>query len=123
MMAMLCWRFIAFLAIKMAAVGVVVPGVPTVPFILLAAWSAGKGWPQLERWLLQHEKYGPLILAWRHERAIPRSAKWLATAMMLFSVVTLLVSPAPIVPKVILPIFLVVVAAWLWTRREPGLPS
>ena len=119
MMAMLCWRFIAFLAVKMAAVGVIVPGVPSAPFILLAAWSAGKGWPQLEQWLLQHEKYGPLIIAWRHERAIPRSAKWLASAMMLFSAVMLLVSAAPTLLKALLALFLIAVAIWLWTRREP----
>jgi len=93
--------------------------VPSAPFILLAAWSAGKGWPQLEQWLLQHEKYGPLIIAWRHERAIPRSAKWLASAMMLFSAVMLLVSAAPTLLKALLALFLIAVAIWLWTRREP----
>lgn len=119
MLAMLCWRFIAILALKIAAVGVIVPGVPTVPFVLLSAWSASKGWPRLEAWLLAHPRYGPMIIAWREQRAVPRKAKWLASGMMLLSILALVVTPAPTVLRLLLPIFLLVVASWLWTRPEP----
>ena len=57
-------------------------GLPTVPFVLLAAWAAGKGWPELEQWLLHHPRYGGSIRAWRQHGAVSRRAKWLASVMM-----------------------------------------
>lgn len=120
MLATLCWRFLAVLSLKIAAVGVVVPGVPTVPFVLLSAWSASKGWPQLEVWLLAHSTYGPMIIAWREQRAVPRRAKWIASLMMLVSIIALLVLPAPSWLRVVLPLLLVAIASWLWSRPEPA---
>ena len=44
-----------------AAIGAVLPGLPTVPFLLVAAWAGGKGWPALEVKLLNHPRYGPTL--------------------------------------------------------------
>lgn len=54
----LCWRSLAMLFVLLGMIGVVVPGMPTVVFLLLAAWAGSHGWPQLERWLLQHPRHG-----------------------------------------------------------------
>lgn len=113
------WRLLAVLSLKLALLGIPLPGLPTVPFILLAAWAAGKGWPELEDWLLRHPRYGHSIRAWRREGAVSRRAKWLATAMMLGSVTLTVLSPVPVFMKVVLPLFLAVVAIWLWLRPEP----
>ena len=42
------WRTLALACVVLGLIGVVVPGLPTVPFLLVAAWAGGKGWPQLE---------------------------------------------------------------------------
>jgi uncharacterized membrane protein YbaN (DUF454 family) len=65
--------------------GVVLPILPTTPFLLIALWAASKSSPQLENWLLNHKRYGLLLVAWRERQAIPKSAKWLACSMMAIS--------------------------------------
>jgi uncharacterized protein len=81
----LLWRVGAVLALALGIAGVVLPILPTVPFLIVAAWAAGKGWPALERWMLNHAVYGPHIRRWRERGAVPRRAKVIATAMMLAS--------------------------------------
>ena len=99
-------------------IGIVLPGLPTVPLLLLAAWAGGKGWPALEAWLLNHPRHGPAIRRWRERGAVPRRAKWAATGMMGLSATALAVSPAPLAVKLAVPAFMAAVALWLWTRPE-----
>ncbi|MGJ3257655.1 MAG: DUF454 family protein, partial [Alcanivorax sp.] len=40
----LCWRSTAILFVLLGMIGVVVPGMPTVVFLLLAAWAGSHGW-------------------------------------------------------------------------------
>jgi len=112
------WRTLALACVALGLIGVVLPGLPTVPFLLVAAWAGGKGWPQLEAWLLDHPRHGPAIRRWRDHRAVPRRAKWLATITMASSAALLLVSPAPVHAKWGVPALMAVVAIWLWTRPE-----
>lgn len=113
-----CWRGLALLALTLGGIGVIVPGLPTVPFVLVAAWAGGHGWPALEARLLAHPRYGPAIHRWRAHRAVPRKAKWLASFMMVFSVLGILLAPVPVWLRWGLPVFLLLVAVWLWTRPE-----
>jgi len=117
-MRTLLWRALALLSVALGLIGIVLPGLPTVPFLLLAAWAGGKGWPALEAWLLNHPRHGPAIRRWRERGAVPRRAKWAATGMMGLSATALVVSPAPLAVKLAVPAFMAAVALWLWTRPE-----
>ena len=117
-LAIAWWRTLALVCVALGLVGVVVPGLPTVPFLLAAAWAGSKGWPALERWLLEHPRHGPAIRRWRDHRAVPRRAKWLASATMLLSVVLIALSAAHLALKVAMVAFLAGVALWLWRRPE-----
>jgi uncharacterized membrane protein YbaN (DUF454 family) len=112
------WRLLALISLMLGLIGIPLPGLPTVPFILLSAWSAGKGWPALEHWLLTHSRLGPPVLAWRTNGIVPRRAKYLASAMMTLSAVLIQFSAAPMLLKLLLPLFLLLVACWLWCRPE-----
>jgi len=112
------WRTLALLSVALGFIGVFVPGLPTVPFLLLAAWAGGRGWPALEAWLLDHPKHGAAIRRWRERRAIPRRAKWFASATMAVSVAAIAVSAAPPAVQIGVTLFLATVAVWLWSRPE-----
>lgn len=117
-MQTLLWRALALLSVALGLIGIVLPGLPTVPFLLLAAWAGGKGWPALEAWLLNHPRHGPAIRRWRERGAVPRRAKWAATGMMMLSASALALSPAPLAVKLAVPAFMAAVALWLWRRPE-----
>ncbi|WP_457424557.1 YbaN family protein [Roseateles sp. P5_E7] len=114
----LLWRALALGSIALALIGIVLPLLPTVPFLLLAAWAASKGWPELEAWMLNHAHFGPHIRGWRERGAVPRRAKWLATLMMTASAVVLALSPLPLAVKIAVPALMAALAVWLWRRPE-----
>ena len=112
------WRLLALISLILGLIGIPLPGLPTVPFILLCTWAAGKGWPALEQRLLAHSRFGPPVLAWRAHGIVPRRAKYLASAMMALSAVIIQFSATPVTLKLLLPLFLLLVACWLWRRPE-----
>jgi len=112
------WRLLALSCLALAVVGVFLPLLPTVPFLLLAAAAASRSSPRLEAWLLAHPRFGPPIQRWRERGAVPRAAKWAATAGMSGSAVLLWLSPAPTGVKWAVPLVLLAVALWLWRRPE-----
>ena len=79
------WLYLAFACVMLALgiIGIVLPVLPTTPFILLAAWAAARGSTRLHRWLIKHRTFGPLIRDWQAQGAVRRSNKWLATITML----------------------------------------
>ncbi len=113
------WRVTAIVSLILGILGLALPIVPTVPFLILAAWAGSKAWPALESWLLNHRLYGRHIRNWRARGAVPRSAKFLATSMMSVSAIGLQFAPAPLWLRVTVPATMFVAAVWLWTRPEP----
>ncbi len=118
------WWLLAYASLGVGIVGIFVPGLPTTVFVLVAAWAAARGSKRLERRLLAHRHFGPVIVAWRAHGAVPRRAKWAATwAMLACAAILLLLMVA--VPShrgwmVALPIGCMgVVGVWLWLRPEP----
>lgn len=73
---------LGWLCILIGLIGVVVPGLPTTVFVLIAAWAFSKSSERFQRWLLDHPRLGPPVIAWRDRGAIPLKAKVLAIVMM-----------------------------------------
>ena len=115
---LLLWRTLASVSLLLGLVGVVPPVLPTVPFLLLAAWAGGRGWPSLEARLLAHPRHGPVLRQWRERGAVPRRAKWLATVMMLGSAVLLWWSPVAPWGRGAVYLVLLGWTRWLWRGPE-----
>jgi uncharacterized membrane protein YbaN (DUF454 family) len=116
--ARLLWQLLAAAALLLGLVGVVVPGLTTVPFMLVAAWAGAKGSPRIEAWLLAHPRWGEAIRQWREHRAIPRRAKYAATAMMLASAIVIQFLPVPAWLRVAVPLLLLAVGVWHWSLPD-----
>lgn len=110
------FRILAYISIALAAIGVVLPLMPTTPFVLLAAFFASKGSPAFASWLEGHPSFGPAIRDWRRNRVIPAKAKVLACSMMALSWGLLLVMGAAGMVLAISGVFLAGVASYLLTR-------
>lgn len=113
------WRALALLMLGLGVLGVVLPVLPTTPFLLVSAWAASRGWPAFERWLLAHPRLGPPVRRWREHGAVPRRAKWVASIMMVLSagVLQLFVGIALWV-RLAVPAMMACVALWLWLRPD-----
>jgi uncharacterized membrane protein YbaN (DUF454 family) len=112
------WRAAALGAFAIGIVGVLIPVLPTVPFLILSAWAASKGWPTFEQWLLTHRFYGPHIRMWRERRVVPRAAKIWATLTMFGSAVLLQLLDLPRWLQIGVPVAMAIIALWLWRRPE-----
>ena len=115
----LLWRAITVVALGLGLVGLALPVVPTVPFLIVSAWAASRGWPAFEIWLLNHRLFGPPIVRWRERGAVPRSAKWYSTLMMGGSAIGMQFFAAiPLWLRIGVPAVMLAVAIWLWLRPE-----
>ena len=77
---LLGWSFFG-----LGAVGAVVPGLPTTPFMLLALWAFSKSSQRFHDWLYAHRVFGPPLRQWQTHRVIPVKVK-------IFSIVTMIAS-------------------------------
>ena len=90
------WAYLVFAwaMLALGVIGIVLPGLPTTPFILLAAWGAARGSQRLHDWMQTHRLFGPMIRDWEASGAVSRRAKWAATITMLVcAVVMFLTAP------------------------------
>ncbi len=66
----------------LAVIGIVVPGLPTTPFVLLAAACFVRASPRTHGWLLRNPTFGPMLQMWEQHRSIPRRVKRIGLASM-----------------------------------------
>ena len=105
-----------FAFLGLGILGMVLPVLPTTPFVLLAAACFARSSDRFYHWLLAHRSFGPIVREWREHRSIPYRVKLFAIAMMAG---TLSISIIFFVPsrwlQAALAIFGVLLAAWLYS--------
>jgi len=69
------WLFFGFITLLLALIGIVLPLLPTVPFLLLAAFFFARSSTRIHDWLIKHPKLGPPIYDWQNNRSISLKSK------------------------------------------------
>lgn len=102
-------------ALALGVAGIVLPVLPTTPFVLLAAACFARGSPRFHGWLLNHPLFGPIIVEWQEYGSIPWRTK--ITALVLMSItlgVSIVFFVEPPWLQAVLAAFGLVLATWLY---------
>lgn len=74
------WLFVA-----LAALGALLPVLPTTPFLLLAVWCFARSSPRFHSWLLYRSWFSGYLQHWYQYRAMPPGSKWKAVCLIVVS--------------------------------------
>lgn len=112
------WAAAGLIAVGMAFIGIFLPLVPTVPFLLLAAFCFARSSEKLHNWLLSHPTFGPPILDWTTRGAITRRGKILASVSIAAVFAVSLALGLRVTILVVQALVLGAVLIFIWTRPE-----
>ncbi len=93
--------------VGLGTLGIVLPVLPTTPFILLAAYFFVRSSPRLHAWLMRHPRYGPMIRKFQKGQGLTLRVK-LTSLAMAYATVTVSIIVVDLLP---VRIFLVVLMA------------
>lgn len=110
------WAVLGVISLLCGAIGAVLPLIPTVPFILLAAFSFARSSERMHRWLTTHPVFGPVIADWQTHGAVSPRAKRMATLGCAAVLVVSIISGVPQHVLLIQCVVLSSVLLFLWTR-------
>jgi len=82
MLARAVWITAGLASVALGGVGLIVPGLPTTVFFIIAAWCFSRSSPRLERWVLGLPRIGPMVADYRAGLGMPRRAKTFAVTIM-----------------------------------------
>lgn len=123
----LVWTIAGCLAVVAGVIGAFLPIMPTVPFMLLAAYCFARGSERFHDWLVNRSRFGPSIRDWQERGAIGRRAKRAAIAAVTLSIVLSLALGLPHAIVAIQGLVLAGVSVFILTRPDgeppgPGAP-
>lgn len=114
------WQGIGWISLMMGALGVILPLLPTTPFLLLSAWCFARSSKRFHDWLVHHPRLGPPIEAWRRQGAISRKAKCLAMVSIAASLAIAIAAGVPAWVLAFQIACLTAVSVFILSRPEPG---
>lgn len=110
------WALLGVISLGLGIAGVALPLLPTVPFILLAAFCFARSSQRMHDWLTEHQRFGPIIRDWRENGAISPRVKRIST-ISIFAVfaLSLVLGVRPLVLG-IQALVLSAVLIFIWSR-------
>jgi uncharacterized protein len=78
------WLYKAFgwASVGLAVVGAITPGIPTVPFVILAGYFFVRSSPEAHQWLLRSRWFGQMLRDWEEYRGVRRSVKYAVVGLL-----------------------------------------
>lgn len=115
----LLWLLAGLVFLAIGVIGIVLPLLPTTPFLLLTTFCFARSSPRLHRWLLSHATFGALISNWQKYGSIDWRSKMIAIAVIVLTPIATLLLGAPgwlIAAQIVV---LGCAATFILTRPEP----
>ena len=110
------WLLIGLACLLLGLLGVILPLLPTTPFLLLSAFSFAHSSPKLHDWLMNHRRWGQLIKNWHDGGRIDRQSKTIAVGFMLLMPIISYLMHAPMWAIGLQLFILFVVATFILSR-------
>ena len=109
-----------WISLILGIIGILLPLLPTTPFVLLSAYCFSKSSERLHSWLINQPRLGPMNQNWEQQGSISQHAKVTATVLMigLFSLSFLLLDLS-LLFKSALVCTGAGVLGFIWTRPFP----
>ncbi|MFN8023074.1 MAG: YbaN family protein [Acidimicrobiales bacterium] len=110
------WMSAGFVAVGIGSVGIVVPGLPTTGFFVLAAWCFSRSSPRFEQWVLDLPHIGQLVRDHRAGLGMPARAKVMAisTMWLAISISCWILRDRPAIAALVVALGLIGTAYLLW---------
>ena len=117
-MVKILWLLLGGSSLGLGVLGIFLPLLPTVPFLLLAAYAFSHSSDKMHNWLINHDIFGPDIKSWNENRVIRRRAKLMAIAAMAGSIILALILGVAYKYILIQMIILAFVGRFIWRQKE-----
>ena len=114
------WLLAGLTSVAWGAAGLVLPLLPTTPFLLVAAFAFARSSTRLNNWLREHRSFGPLISNWHREGSIDRKVKRIAIVVIVLTPLITWLLGAPLWMIACQVLVLGIAATFILTRPEPG---
>ncbi len=118
-MVRLGWLLVGWLCVGIGGIGVVVPGLPSTGFFIMAAGCFSKSSPRFERWVLGLPGIGPLVVDYRAGLGMPKRTKIQANAMMWIAITISAGLVVDILPVRLLIVTLGLIGSYVIVFRVP----
>ncbi|MBN8520271.1 MAG: YbaN family protein [Alphaproteobacteria bacterium] len=98
--------------------GILLPLLPTTPFLLLSAFCFARSSKKLHDWLLDHPSFGQAIKDWRDNGSISKRNKIFAMVVILFTILMSVIFEVPSAVLLIQAAVLGIVSLFILTRPQ-----
>jgi hypothetical protein len=116
----LLYRVLAVAAVGAGSLGLLLPVLPTTPFLLVALWASARGAPEWYSRIRHHPRFAPTLAHWENERAVSLRAKITACAFMAGSWLIMLAGDVHRYVLAGVAVLFTLVAGYLVTRPAPS---
>jgi hypothetical protein len=111
------WIGLGLFFVGCAYIGILLPGVPTTFFVILAAWAFSKSSEKFNKWLHEHKLFGKYLTNWETKKVYPTRGRYAMVGVMCLSLISMFFTlPLRIVGYAGFTFLLICI----WAFRYPG---
>ena len=104
---------VGWLCVGLGFVGIFIPGIPTTIFLIIALWAFARSSKRFHAWLLNHQRFGPILRNWESHKVVPIRAKIVMVILQILVVIMVQYTFNSLFITVTLLIVLILVASYV----------